>query len=982
MPIQHYDFQTLQNIKKEVLEKGKKNNFRANSNKIWEKRYLKINPDNSKETIEDRVAGIAVDVATADVPYYKKTNMNEEEILERVKNLSHQFYAMMIEGRFLPNTPTIINFFRWKKKNGGFVQRDQMGSACFVLPIEDNLGTEEPGEGITDAAKHQALIHKDGGGTGFALHKLRPAGSLIEYDPEIHKSSFGWESSIGIASGPLSFWEHILDAGTNAIKQGNTRRGANMAIMRVDHPDFLDIMYAKFGSEKRIKNFNVSMALTDEFMKAVINGTYYRLFNPHTKTNLKKIDLCPQKRFQEILEENKKNPFNPVTTPSIYLAEDGKTLINAYRGTEIGIVIDEVLIDARRVIEEIAKLAASNGEPGVFFIDRANMFNPTPLEDRIEATNPCGEQPIPPNDACNLGSHNLAKYVKFDKEKPDFDFDFFGGDIELSVRLLDNVIDRNDFPLKRITEKVMKERKIGPGFMGMADALMLLGLKYGSKEANEMVGRWTNFFAEKTAATSEILAKEKGTFGAWKGSIYDPKSEAYKDLIATNPPMKHFYGKPRRNSYAQTQAPTGTISRLAGCSSGIEPTFSLTMVSNVMNTNLFDVSPGMIEALIKAEIFTPEIKNYIDEIKIETKWNGLYNEGFPVFHKSTQNLEAQVQLLKAISDNGGVIEVNKDTPNDIRYQIEIIPKSIRDILITSSEVNLEGHLSVQEICQKWNDSAISKTLNLPSNATPADVVETYIEMWKRGLKGGTVYIDKSRSFQILNRTNTASNGKAEYQRPLLQEAITIELPLGNPFLPQGEHIDEEKTPRVFVTIAYDPISKKINSIFGNTSTGTAYTQMDTIAMTKSWSRILKLEGNPHKLIKELEQLPAPTHRGSLIPPGGNYSDRLETGTLAEAVKQGLYALRFLTDDFTNFGEIRKRYSQARDSLKNIINAKGILVKDNGERPNIFGSDLLSKLDLMASVGDHCPYCHATPPNARVIEGCIKYECCGESKCNV
>jgi ribonucleoside-diphosphate reductase alpha chain len=559
-------------------------------------------------------------VAKAIASAEKKFGVSENEITL----LEEKFYQSMIDGIFLPNSPTLMNAGR---KNG-------MLSACFVVPVYDSIND------IFDAIKIIALIQKAGGGTGFDFSPLRPTGDLVA-------------SSGGQTSGPISFMKVFSEA-TNAIQQGAFRRGANMGMMSIEHPDILKFIYAK-KNPGTFTNFNLSVKVPDSFMDQLDNNhsAYHIVTNPRT-----------QKRYVIPQSVNIENySINDL------LPEDNENN-DCYTVEEIWNIIIEN--------------AHATGEPGICFIDRINEDNPTPHIGTIEATNPCGEQPLLPYEACTLGSINVSKFV--DKNKKDINWKSLAETVKLAVRFLDNTIDVNHYPVPEVKEITLANRKTGLGIMGFADLLILLGVRYDSEEAVNIASKLSSFIQEHAHKASEELAKERGCFPNHKNSLWDTR-----------------HNRQMRNAALTTIAPTGSISIIAGCSSGIEPVFSFAYKRRALDGNEFIQIHPLLEKLGTEQ-------GWLDE-KVKT------------------------ELLKG------------KRPCDIPE----IPEELADILVTAHDVLPDHHIDIQAAFQENVDNAVSKTINLPRN-TPVDVIDKIFRYaHEKKCKGITFYGDNSREGQVISK---------------------------------------------------------------------------------------------------------------------------------------------------------------------------------------------------------------------------------------
>jgi len=580
-------------------------NLTRNARTVLARRYLKKNDAGEPiETPRDLFWRVASVIGGRDKRYGAAD--------ESVEAITRRFYELMATGVFEPNSPTLMNAGR---------PLGQL-SACFVLPVPDSL------DGIYETLRDMALIHQSGGGTGFGFSRLRPKGDVVK-------------STMGVASGPVSFME-VYDASTEAVKQGGTRRGANMGILRVDHPDILGFIDCK-ADKRKITNFNISVGVTDVFMDAVRRGESYDLLNPRTR--------------------------QPV----------GR-------------------LDAAEVFEKIIHGAWRNGEPGVYFIDAANRYNPVPHLGEYEATNPCGEQPLLAYDVCNLGSINVSPFVS---DGGGVDWGGLRKAVHDSTRFLDNVIDANRYPLPQIEDLSKRIRRVGLGVMGWADLLVRLGEPYGSERSVELGRRLMEFVDDESKVASERLAAERGVFPEWAQSIWGPEDTCARDENGERiRPMRRL-----RNCNLTTVAPTGTISIIAGCSSGIEPLFAVAFMRNQAGVLMPDVNPEFVR---------------------RAKEGGWYSE----------------ELMSRIADEGHI-------------HFDEVPGDVQGIFVTAHDVSPEEHISMQAGFQEHTDSAISKTCNFSSSATEEDVRRIYELAHRLGCKGVTVYRDGSRDEQVLSTGSTA-----------------------------------------------------------------------------------------------------------------------------------------------------------------------------------------------------------------------------------
>ena len=814
LDFKNYKAPSYDEIKKEIVKKvGQrpalptdlpKGNWTEQALKVLKERYLvKDNNLNPVETPDDVMWRVAWEVASAE----SRWGANKKDVMKSAR----EFYELMTSRKFLPNSPTLMN-----AGTGNGLQY----SACFVLPVEDSM------EGIFDALKYQAIIHKTGGGTGFSFTRLRPSGSLVK-------------TSSGTASGPVSFMR-IFDAATNEVKQGGKRRGANMGILRVDHPDVMEFIHCK--EEGGITNFNISVAITDKFMEAYRKDEDYELIHPKTKE---------------------------VT---------GK-------------------LSAKKVFDEIADGAWRTGDPGLIFIDKINAStaNPVPAIGDIEATNPCGEQPLYPFDACNLGSIFLTYFVK----NGEIDWDGLKEVSRQTTRFLDNVIEVNPYPLEQIRNTVFGIRRIGLGIGGWADMLLELGIPYDSEAALTLAEKVMKTINDESVAETKRLAKIRGAFPMFEGSIYKG-------------------GDLRRNSTVTTIAPTGTISIIAGASSGCEPLFAIAFQHIVKDKHLDRkmtfVNEKFEEVMKKEGLWTQELMDKIGEVGI------------------------------------------------VRGLIEL-PQKIRDVFGTAQEITPTWHIRTQAAFQKYTENAVSKTINMDNSVTREDIKNAYLESWDTGCKGITVFRDGCKDVQVLNIGTKNGEVKINEVAP-----VVINEPLRHrPYKVNGSTY-RMNTPvgTAFITINEDELGEPLEMFVNVGKAGSDVAAMAE-ALGRTISTALKFRG----------EIPAKEKAREFADQLSGIGGRRSIGFGPTKIKSLPDAVAGAISVHYNLGINGYHNSPNVFGVESNNEPQSEVV---AQAPH-FNEKQQESLFLHATkekVGDICPSCGA---GALVFEeGCSKCHACGHSEC--
>jgi len=778
--------------------------------KVLEERYLVKNEEMEViETPEEMLWRVAWEIASAEARWGKDR--------KGVLGQAEEFYRLMASRKFLPNSPTLMN-----AGTGNMLQY----SACFVLPVEDSM------EGIFDALKYQALIHKTGGGTGFSFSRLRPKGSVVK-------------TSKGIASGPVSFMR-IFDAATNEVKQGGKRRGANMGILRVDHPDIKEFIHCK--EDGGITNFNISVAITNKFMEAFERGEDYDLIDPKS-------------------------------------------------GEKVG------KLNAREVFDEIADAAWRTGDPGLIFIDKINgsKANPVPPLGPIESTNPCGEQPLYPFDACNLGSIFLGYFVK-DKK---IEWDELEKVVKMAVRFLDDVIEVNPYPLEQIRKMVFNIRRIGLGVGGWADMLIKLGIPYDSEEGVRLAREVMNFIETKAVEASLELASERGPFPLWPLSIY-------KD------------GKPRRNSTVTTIAPTGTISIIAGTSSGIEPLFAIAYQHIVKDKHLDR----------RLSFVNPFFEEMLKE-------KGIWSQ----------------ELVDKVIEKGMIRDM------------EELPEDIRAVFGTAHEIDPKWHIRMQAAFQESTENAVSKTINLRHEATVEDVKKAYLLAWNSNCRGITVFRDGSKDAQVLN---VGLDKKEEDKKEIWDEKAAI---IERPFVAKGATY-KLATPvgTAFVTINEDENGQPLEVFINVGKAGSDLTAVAE-ALGRVISTALRSRGNISPKDRALEI----AHQLSGI--GGRRSVGFgpsKIRSLPDAVAAAISIhFGFRVNGFLNH-DVESDNHHVNGLANGVKKEQELVLGSLEEKAELEFKQQALLLEEKGPVADICPSCGS---NSFVYEeGCSKCYVCGYSEC--
>ncbi len=872
-----------------------------NALKVLKARYLKKNEDG--QVIEDPEAlfrRVARTIAAIELKY----NASDEERTA----WEERFYKLMFSGRFMPNSPTLMNAGR------------EMGmlSACFVLPVRDSIND------IFETIRHTALIQKAGGGTGFAFDELRPTGDYIK-------------SSGGTTSGPISFWRAFSEA-TNAIQQGAFRRGANMGMMYIHHPDILKFLHAK-QDLSQFNNYNISVKITNEWMEDFKQAPN----SPHVVRNPRNGQEYVIPRQLAIWE------YDIRTLIPVRRDADGRLQVmgaHTYADDETtgirGLSSDTAVYTKQDIWDIIVTNAHRTGEPGVVFIDHINAFNPTPHLGRMEATNPCGEQPLLPYEACNLGSINLGYFVNaVGESEARVDWSALRETVHEAVRFLDNVIDANNYPLPEIDRMCKGNRKIGLGIMGFADALFKLGVSYSSEEGIAWGERFMKFVNDEAHHYSEELARERGCFPNWAGSVWDTR-----------------YHRPMRNAACTTVAPTGTISIIAGCSCGIEPMFSLVFYRNVLKG--------------KNEVNKPllEVNSVFEDV---ARREGIYSEG----------------LMETVAKEGTLAGCDE------------VPEYIKRVFVCAHDITPEWHIRMQAAFQRHCDASISKTINFPHSATREEVDQIYRMAYESGCKGVTVYRDGCRSEQPMALKNTegknpgASSEASTADTKAPARAIEVLEPKDIPEIVSGLRL-RQMTPfgNMHVKITVDPKTERELEVFAQLGKGGDIANSDLEAICRMISLWLRSGGSLRHVIQQLKDigssLQVPTRDGKIMSLGDGLARALQKYMRAKE----LFGLRNLLLGECDLSELSRPVSARPGNGHRNGNGNGNGKKDgqvqevrrgreaenrtaqapafDGNAGATFG-DLGARIDFKVK----CPNCGE---GLAFVEGCSKCYGCGWAQC--
>jgi len=841
--------------------------FSENALRVLRARYLKKNEQGECiETPHDLFRRVAEAIAEPETRYHADPGYRTR--------WADRFYDLMVSRRFMPNSPTLMNAGR------------EMGmlSACFVLPVGDSI------DEIFDSIKHTALIQKAGGGTGFAFDELRPTGDFIR-------------SSGGTTSGPISFWRAFSEA-TNAIQQGAFRRGANMGMMYIHHPDILKFLHAK-EDLTQFTNYNISVKITDEWMDAFLDDPS----RPHEVKNPRNGRRFVIPKTYDVWKDDIK--------ALVQVPSDGTIPEGAYYTRED--IWNIIITNAHRT-----------GEPGVAFIDRINESNPTPNVGRMEATNPCGEQPLLPYEACNLGSINLAAFVIDEAGGPAVDWDALRETVHEATRFLDNVIDANRYPLPEIDQICKANRKIGLGIMGFADALYKLGVPYSSEEGVGWGRKFMHFVNEASHDYGEMLADERGCYPNWKGSIYDTK-----------------HNRPMRNATCTTVAPTGTISILAGCSGGIEPMYSLAFFRNVLRGQAEEHAPMI------------EVNSIFERVARE---RGFLSEG----------------VMERVATDGTLAN------------LEEVPSDVKQVFVCAHDIAPSWHMRMQSAFQGHCDSSISKTINFPESAEVEDVAEIYRLAYELRCKGVTVYRNGCREHQPMALKHTdKKETQDESAEP--QSEVTEPQPLKPAMLPEitsGIRV-RQLTPfgNMHINITVDPRTEREVEVFAQLGKGGDLANSDLEAICRMVSLWLRAGGSVEHVIRQLSgigsSLQVHTKEGKIMSLADGLARALKRYMQAKS-EHGLRGLLMGGVDAADADGEKKSGAPAGNGHGNGHGKGHAIGNGNGKGASKSSANrILKRMDArgiqwqQSQYKVKCPECQA---GLRFSEGCVTCEGCGFSKC--